>query len=246
MKHAVWAALLLVLASAGPAGAQSRDEAIVSAMRLPADELGRALETSRWRDDRLFLAAVAQNPAATGAMLDAIAQRADPALHEKLHASSRLLGTNRKGLAVMRLVALHPNVTEATLVRLSASRNEYVINSVLGNGKTPEAVLRKFAGQDNYLYDWGIAQNPRTPPDLLVPLASSTNEYTRSGVARNPRTPVTMLERLADDREWHVRRDVAMNPSAPRDVLVRLAADADERVRRQVESALRARGGATK
>src|SRR5439155_6127107 len=135
--------------------------------------------TSPWRDDVLFLAAVAQNPAATSAILDEIAHRRDRKLHEKLYGSSRVLGANRRGLAVMRLVALHPNVTEATLVHLADSRNEYVINSVLGSPKTPEAVLRRYAGRGNYLFDWGIGHNPRTPPDLLAPLADSANEYTR-------------------------------------------------------------------
>jgi hypothetical protein len=228
----------------GHAAADEREDAIVAAMRLPADEVRHALQTSPWRDEPLFLAGVAQNPAATSEILDAIARRPDPNLHEKLYGSDRVLGKNRKGLAVMRLVALHPNVTEATLVHLAESRNDYVLNTVLANPKTPEPVLRRYAGRGNYLYDWGIASNARTPPDLLVPLASSANEYTRAMIARNPRTPPDVLARLAGDRTWHVRRDVALNPNALPVTLVALSGDPDERVRRTAERSRKQRAGA--
>ena len=240
---AVLLMLALVLAWPLPSAAGERQDAIVAAMRLPVDELAHALKTSPWRDEPLFLGAVAQNPAATSAMLEDIAHRGDRNLHEKLYGESRLLGENRKGLAVMRLVARHPNVTEATLVHLAASPNEYVINSVLASSKTPEAILRRYAGRNNYLYDWGIALNPRAPADLLVPLGTSANEYTRGFVGRNPNTPADVLRQLAGDREWHVRRDVAMNAGTPREVVTGLGGDADARVRRAAEVALRNLGG---
>jgi hypothetical protein len=134
---------VVAVLAAAVAAAGEREDAIIAAMRLPAADLERALATSPWRDEPLFLAAVAQNSATTSAMLDAIARRRDRALHERLYAPTRVLGKNRQGLAVMRLVAQHPNVTEATPVHLAASPNEYVINTVLGNPKTPEAVLRR-------------------------------------------------------------------------------------------------------
>jgi hypothetical protein len=247
MKRATAVLAVAVIAMAAvQANAGEREDGIVAAMRVPADELAHALATSPWRDDPLFLAAVAQNPAATSEMLDAIARRGDRKLHEKLYGTDRLLGTNRKGLAVMRLVARHPNVTETTLVHLAASPNEYVINSVLMNPKTPEAILRRYAGRSNYLYDWGIGYNPRTPPDLLTPLASSANEYTRAAVAQNAQTPGEVLTRLAGDPQWHVRRGVAMNPSTPVDVVRQLAGDSDERVRRGAELALKRRGDPTR
>jgi hypothetical protein len=249
MRRALALSLVLVLALAPlafaqPAGAaDDRERAIVAAASLSEDELDRALDDSPWRDDPLFLAAVAQNPKATAEILDEIAGRDDPRLHEKLVGSRALLGRNWQGLAVMRLIALHPNVAEVTLVRLAESRNDYVVSTVLGNAKTPESVLRRYAGRDNYLYDWGIAANPLAPAEMLVPLATSGNEYTRSRVAANPQTPVDVLERLVGDTEWHVRRGVAMNPATPKVLVVKLASDADVRVRRSAESVLRARGG---
>jgi hypothetical protein len=182
-RRAAMALVLVALAGLGAsASAGDREEAIVAAMRLSADELGAALRTSPWRDDPVFLAAVAQNPATTAEMLDEIARRGDRRLHEKLYGSDRVLGKNRKGLAVMRLVAMHPNVTEATLVRLAESRNDYVIHTVLGNPKTPESVLRRFAGRDHHLYDWGIALNPSTPRAVVAQLAADADERVRRGV----------------------------------------------------------------
>jgi len=44
-----------------------------------------------------------------------------PDLHRRMGAMPPIMGENTKGLAVMRLVVLHPNVEERTLIELAKS-----------------------------------------------------------------------------------------------------------------------------
>ncbi len=149
-----------------------------------------------------------------------------------------MLGENRKGLAVMRLVARHPNVEVETLVRLAASADDYVLGDVVMNSKTPLEILRKAHRKGGYLIEWGLAYNPKCPADILSALAESSNEYTRSPVAKNPGTPLEQVRMLARDPVWHVRRAAAYHPSVPDDLLEELVQDPDEHVRRSAESIL--------
>jgi len=55
-------------------------------------------------------------------------------LTERMGAVWDVMGENRKGLAVMRLVARHPNAGSATLERLAARPGAaYVLHEVLAN-----------------------------------------------------------------------------------------------------------------
>ena len=150
-----------------------------------------------------------------------------------------LLGENRRGLAVMRLVARHPNVAPSTLVHLSHSPDGYVLGEVGGNHKTPTEVLERLHARGDYRIEWGLARNPSSPAEILHGLASAENEYTRGSVARNPGTRVADLEALARDPVWHVRRSVAMNAVVPDALLERLARDSDDRVKRVAAERLR-------
>jgi hypothetical protein len=206
--------------------------AVDRVLQMEATELSSYFARGALREDRFVLGAIAQNPAADAALLEAIAHRDDPALHERMGSLFPLLGTNRRGLAVMRLVARHPNVTTAALVHLSQSPDGYVLGEVAGNEKTPVDLLRRLHARGGYLMEWGLARNPRTPPEILHTLASSSNEYTRGSVAHNSATRTEDLEQLVGDPVWHVRRSVAMNPAAPEELLERLAGDGDDRVSR--------------
>jgi len=183
------AVLLLawVLAVAGPAAAGwevwrglGLERAVAQVRALDAAGLERSLVESPWRDDRYYLGAIAQNKAANEALLARIARLPDPELYERMGSLWDVMGANRKGLAVMRLVAAHPNTSAATLEHLaSRPQAEYVLHDVLRNPKTPMRVLERHYDSTAYLVEWGLAQNPNTPPAVLARLSKSENATTR-------------------------------------------------------------------
>ena len=60
-----------------------------------------------------FLGALAQHPAASVELLEAIASLEDPALSESMGSLWDVMGENRKGEPVLALAARHPNATES-------------------------------------------------------------------------------------------------------------------------------------
>lgn len=197
-----------------------------------ADEaaLDAFLKDSMFKNNRFALGALAVNPNATTAQLDHIARLPDPALHRKMGSIWPVMPGNGKGLAVMRLVARHKNVSESTLVLLAESTDAYVLGDVVANSKTPVSIIRQQADNQDQLIRWGLAANPATPSDMLQKLATDSSEYTRARVADNPNTPAETLELLSTDQIWHVRRSVASNKNTPLTVIEKLAGDPDKRV----------------
>jgi hypothetical protein len=182
---------------------------------MSATELERALETSPWRDDKFFLAALAGRKDAPAHLLERIAQRDEPELFEPLGSLWDVKGENRKGLAVMRLVARNPSTPAQSLARLEAHpRSEEVITEVLANPNTPAAVIEKHARDTDYRAEWGLAVNPRAPRAVLERLSRSENLYSRLNLTYNAAVPQEILERLAADRE-------AMVAARARDALER-------------------------
>jgi hypothetical protein len=228
------AVLVLMLVGGGLVLAENgrRLYAVETVLAMDTAGLSGYFERGALRRDKFVLGAIAQNPAADALLLDEISQLEDPSLHGKMGSLFPVLGGNQRGLAVMRLVARHANVSTTTLVRLSRSPDAYVLSDVAGNAKTPVEELRSLRAQGGYLIEWGLARNPSTPSDALHDLAASENQYTRGSTAGNSGTPPEDLERLARDSVWHVRRSVAANPQAPPALLERLSADPDPRVAR--------------
>jgi hypothetical protein len=133
---AVLLAAALVVAAAVPAAVGYEvwrglrlERAVAEALEMNGGQLEQAFSTSPWRHDRFFLGAVAQNAAASAPLLDRMASIDDPQLFEPLASLWNVLGANRKGLAVMRLVAEHPNAGSATLERLAQSADPDVARS---------------------------------------------------------------------------------------------------------------------
>jgi hypothetical protein len=133
---AVLLAAALAVAAAAPAAVGYEvwrglrlERAVGEALHMDGAQLERAFAASPWRDDRFFLGALAQNPAASAPLLDRIAAIDDPRLFEPLASLWDVLGGNRKGVAVMRLVAEHPNAGNATLERLARAADPEVARS---------------------------------------------------------------------------------------------------------------------
>jgi hypothetical protein len=228
------AVLVLVLGAGGLTVAENlrRMRAVEDVLEMDAGALASYFEKGGLRRDKFVLGAIAQNPKARAPLLGAIAGLDDAALHRKMGSLFPVLGENQRGLAVMRLVARHENVSTATLVQLSRSPDTYVRGEVAGSAKTPAEVLRRLHAEGGYLIEWGLARNPHAPRELLHELAGSENQYTRGSAAGNRGTSPEDLEQLAGDSVWHVRRAVAANPQASPALLERLAGDSDPQVAR--------------
>ena len=185
----------------------SLERAVRALQPLDAQALEAALEHSTWNRNKLFLGALAQHHAAGPALLARIAAMPDPELHEAMGSAWDVMGANRKGLAVMRLVAAHPNTEPATLERLAASTsNEYVIHDILRNPKTPAKTMAPHLESTNYLVEWALALNPITPAAVLERLSRSQDRVVRQNLTWNAATPDAMLERLAKDADEYVAR----------------------------------------
>jgi hypothetical protein len=150
-------------------------------------------------------------------LLDRIAVLEDPALYEPMGSLWDVMGENRKGIAVMRLVANHPNASGGMLARFAdGSHVDTLRHELARNPNTPMRVLARWFESDDYLVEWGLALNPNTPPEVMERLSKSTNRYTRLNLAYNKATPTVILERFLED---------------PDEILVRNARQALERRR---------------
>jgi hypothetical protein len=198
-------------------------------------ELSKTIDMPFFGKNKFVLGAIAQNKSASGALLRTIGYINDKDLHKKMWSVFPIMGENTHGLAVMRLVARHPNVLPETLEYLAGSQDDYVLGDVAANEKTSVETLKMLSLKRTYLIDWGLARNTSTPSDILDRLSESDNEYTRADVAQNPSTPLKDLEKLATDREWNVRRSVVQNPQVSVDLLDKLSKDYDENVRGSAE-----------
>ena len=90
---------------------------------LDAAGLEAAFSGSRFRDDKFFLGAVAQHGAASPRLLERIAALPDPALRESMGSLWDVMGRNREGASVLRLVARHPATPADVLRRLAADED---------------------------------------------------------------------------------------------------------------------------
>jgi hypothetical protein len=175
-------------------------EAVRAVRVMTAGELDEAFRQSRWSDDRFFLGTIVQNPVASGALLDRIAALPDEALYESMGSLWDVMGENRKGIAVMRLLALHPNARGDTLGRLAdGPHGEKLRHELARSPATPLPVLARYFDSTDYLVEWGLALNPNAPPAVMERLARSANQYTRLNLTYNPAAPRALLERLAQD-----------------------------------------------
>jgi len=175
-------------------------EAVRAVRGMTAGELEETFGRSRWNRDRFYLGAIVQNPAASGALLDRVATLPDDDLYESMGSLWDVMGENRKGIAVMRLLAVHPNVRGDTLIRFAdGPQAEKLRHELARSPATPLPVLERYFSSTDFLVEWGLALNPNTPPAVMERLSQSKDLYTRLNLTYNPATPRAVLERLARD-----------------------------------------------
>jgi hypothetical protein len=184
------------------------ERAVQEVSRMDGRRLDAAFERSPLNRDKYFLGAIVQNAAASGALLDRIASLPDDVYYEAMGSFWNVLGANRKGLALMRLIAYNPNVSPATLERLATGPHaDKVLHDVLRNPATPMKVLEPHFESTDYLVEWGLALNPNTPTTVMERLSRSKNLYTRMNLSYNQATPPEILRRLAQDPDETLARN---------------------------------------
>ena len=157
-------------------------------------ELVHTFENSCFKNNKFVLGAIAQNPVASAELLDRIAKLNDPSLRDRMGSLFPMLGDNRKGLAVMRLVVKNPNVSAKTIEYFAdTSQVDYILGDIAGNPKTSIETLQRLETKKNYLIDWGLATNLNTPPVVFRKLLDRKKYFTQRTtlelLIRNSSTP---------------------------------------------------------
>ena len=117
-KVVLWAALFAAASLPVTVGYEIRqgralERAVAELGQMSAAQVEAAFHASPWRENKYFLGALAQHPAASPALLEAIAGLEDPALAQPMGSLWDVLGENRKGEPVLALAARHPNAPES-------------------------------------------------------------------------------------------------------------------------------------
>lgn len=176
------------------------ERAVHEALAMDGPALEQAFDASPWRHNKYFLGAIAQNPHAPPDLLSRISDLEDPELFEPLGSLWDVKGDNRKGLAVMRLIARHPNTRPLTLEKLAEKPHpRELLMEVLAHPNTPRSVLAAHANDTSYLAEWGLALNPNAPREVMERISRSPNLYARMNLTYNKATPKDILERLSQD-----------------------------------------------
>jgi hypothetical protein len=119
----------------------TEDRMIKSIATMQTGQLHEVITDPHQNKKRWVLNALACNKELSREDLFFLANLPDKELHERGRPALVSDACNHKGLAVMRLVALHSNVGPESLDILSQSKNEYVLESVASNSKTPKDVI---------------------------------------------------------------------------------------------------------
>jgi hypothetical protein len=189
----------------------SLERAVREARSMSASQLEESFAASPWRRNRFFLGILASHESASSSLLARIAGLDDEELYERMGSLWDVMGENRKGLAVMRLVARNPKTPAAALQKLEAGPHaEKLITELLANPNTPAPVLAKHAADTNYLAEWGLALNPNTPLAVMERLSRSSDLYSRMNLTYNKATPHEILERLARDPDPDLARNAKL------------------------------------
>jgi hypothetical protein len=143
-----------------------------------------------------YFAAIVQNPKINPQTLHQIALMQDPFLYEPMWSPWGLMGDNRRGRAVMRLIVKNPRVQVNTLEALIESGDGMVLDDIAISKNTPVELLTKIHEKSQGAY--GLAYNPKTPPQILEDLAQkhSNNKYILMKIEANQNAPQALRSKL--------------------------------------------------
>jgi hypothetical protein len=140
------------------------------------------------------------------------------------------------GLA-RRLVALHPNTTEAMLARLAVDPDEAVRAAVVQNQNSTAKVLLLFKKEPSASLRERLVQHPNTPLELFMCLAADRELHVRLALASSQKTPQVILRYLFEkysDPKGHIKKAIAKNASLDLTWLLALAKYRDVGIRLSV------------
>lgn len=124
------------------------------------------------------LAAIAENKHASAELLDDIARKSKPNMHERLHNKFNI-ARNRMytyhGISAIRLLAENPSVSSKTLDFLVAiSNDDLLLGDIATNSTLSENTLRNLYKKSKRSNDsrirYNFANNPATPSDIIIEL----------------------------------------------------------------------------
>jgi hypothetical protein len=210
------------------------EQEVARVERMNSGELEAVMRDPKLARNKFILGAIATHPKASASVLHKIVATDLPELSESMSSAFEVLGKNDRGMAVMRLVARHPNTAPEDLETLTNSKTLSVRQDAAFSAKLSEATIRRLANEDRFAIAYSLSANAATPPDVLSTLALSGDEGVRARVGSNPHTPDEVLRGLSVDAAWRVRQAVALNKAAGPDILEKLAQDPDPQVSRHV------------
>ncbi|MCU1329166.1 MAG: Leucine rich repeat protein [Bryobacterales bacterium] len=210
------------------------EQEVARVERMNSAQLEAVMRDPKLARNKFILGAIATHPKASASVLHKIVATDLPELSESMSSAFEVLGKNGRGMAVMRLVARHPNAAPEDLEFLANSKTLSVREYAASSGKLSEATIRRLANEDPFAMAYNLSGNAATPRDVLSTLALSADEGVRARVGRNPHTPDDVPRGLSVDSARSVREAVALNKAAGPDILEKLAQDPDPQVSRHV------------
>jgi hypothetical protein len=184
--------------------------------------------------------ALAENPGALPAQLQALASDRVDSVRQKLASNPALPADLQLRVAkdpytyVRADLGRNRGATAEVLALLLEDKEFSVRYAVAENPNLPANLKSKLVENSEPKIRTYLAERQDTTPDVLARLAKDSSVEVRVAVARNAKTPVAVLEQLATDAEFTVRAPVAGRPEVPEAVRARLAADPNNVVRRYV------------
>jgi hypothetical protein len=145
------------------------------------------------------------------------------------------LATLSVGLGLARrLVALHPNTTEARLARLAIDPDEAVRAAVVQNQNSTAKVLLLLKKEPSATLRERLVRHPNTPLELFMCLAADRELHVRLALASYQKTPQVILRYLFEkksDPKGHIKKAVAKNAGLDLTWLLALAKYRDVGIR---------------
>ncbi|MDY7093753.1 MAG: hypothetical protein SX243_12345 [Acidobacteriota bacterium] len=209
-------ALAALLAVVGGAAWMERSRELERRSADPAagtEELRQAMDRGIAQRDRWALLGLAENPATPPSLLQELARRDEPWLHEP-PASGWRLWLHGDLRSIHQVVASRPETPAAALELLARSPEASVREAVAANSSAPPSALEQLNGDPSPQVLRAVARNPATPEGLLGALAHHDDRWVRFSVGRNPQAPLEVLAELARDPDLEVRDAVRHNPRA--------------------------------
>ncbi len=171
--------------------------------KMNGAQLAQAVEQykNESSEEKPFIySAIVTSPNADPHIFHQVVLLQDPSLSQNMWSITGLLGKNKRGYPVLRLIALNHKTKAQTLALLANEKNNYILDSVAGNPNTPIETLYAIHKSDPNVYH-SFLWNPKTPADILINISNSLpdylyNDYTYQKLMQHPNLSSQQRENL--------------------------------------------------